>query len=181
LRHFGAGCNGKRDILSRPEEKMAETDTPGVIAPPPLIAVATLALGLLLDWLLPIGVLHRLGLPARLVLGALSMIAGAGLALVAERTFHRIGTNAPPWKPALALATTGIYARMRNPMYVGLALLVAGLAIALASDWSLGLLVPMALVLHYGVVLREERYLEHKFGEAYRRLKADVPRYGWRR
>jgi len=70
---------------------------------------------------------------------------------------------------------------MRNPMYVGLTLLLAGLAIALASDWTLVLLVPAALVLHFGVVKREERYLEAKFGEAYRVYKGNVPRYGWRR
>ena len=63
-------------------------------------------------------------------------------------------------------------------MYVGLMLLVGGIGIALASDWTLVLLVPMALVLHYGVVLREERYLERKFGEEYRRYKASVPRWG---
>jgi protein-S-isoprenylcysteine O-methyltransferase Ste14 len=64
-------------------------------------------------------------------------------------------------------------------MYVGLGLLVAGIAIALASDWTLVMLVPAALVLHFGVVLREERYLAAKFGEDYLDYKARVPRYGW--
>jgi protein-S-isoprenylcysteine O-methyltransferase Ste14 len=156
-------------------------DTAGVIAPPPLIAAATLGLGLLLDWLLPAGLLALLNGWARLAIGAVLVIAGAALAVVAERTFHRIGTNAPPWKPALALATTGTYAHMRNPMYVGMGVFLAGLAVALASDWTLVLLLPAGFVVHYGVVLREERYLERKFGEEYRRLAARVPRYGWRR
>jgi protein-S-isoprenylcysteine O-methyltransferase Ste14 len=63
-------------------------------------------------------------------------------------------------------------------MYVGLILLTGGIGIALASDWTMVLLIPMALVLHFGVVLREERYLEAKFGEAYRRYMARVPRWG---
>ena len=50
----------------------------------------------------------------------------------------------------------------------------------LGSDWILILMVPMLLILHYGVVLREERYLERKFGEAYWDYKAAVPRYGWK-
>jgi protein-S-isoprenylcysteine O-methyltransferase Ste14 len=58
--------------------------------------------------------------------------------------------------------------------------LTAGIAIALASDWTLVLLVPAAFVLHFGVVLREERYLARKFGDDYRRYLAQVPRYGWR-
>jgi protein-S-isoprenylcysteine O-methyltransferase Ste14 len=66
-------------------------------------------------------------------------------------------------------------------MYVGLILLLAGIAAVLASDWLVILLVPTVLVLHFGVVLREERYLEAKFGEDYRRYKASVPRYGWLR
>jgi protein-S-isoprenylcysteine O-methyltransferase Ste14 len=59
-----------------------------------------------------------------------------------------------------------------------LALIVAGLGIALASDWMLVMLVPAVLLLHFGVVKREERYLEAKFGDAYRAYKERVPRYG---
>jgi protein-S-isoprenylcysteine O-methyltransferase Ste14 len=157
------------------------SETPGVIAPPPLIALATVVVGLMLDWLWPVNLLRAaLGLPGRLAIGGLLMASGLGLAVVAERTFRRIGTNVAPWKPTLRLAADGPYAHTRNPMYIGLALFVAGLGVALASVWVLAMLVPAAFVLHYGVVKREERYLEQKFGEDYRAFKAEVPRYGWR-
>ncbi len=156
-------------------------DKAGVIAPPPVIAFAAVALGLALDWLWPTsGIQDALGLAGRLTLGGLLMATGLAIAIIAERTFHRVGTDPLPWKPATRLAATGIYAHTRNPMYVGLALLMAGLGIALASTGILLMLIPAALVLHYGVVKREERYLERKFGEDYRHFKATVPRYGWR-
>jgi protein-S-isoprenylcysteine O-methyltransferase Ste14 len=64
-------------------------------------------------------------------------------------------------------------------MYVGLIVMVAGLAILLASDWMLVMTVLLAVILHLGVVRREERYLEAKFGDVYRRYRDRVPRYGW--
>jgi len=64
-------------------------------------------------------------------------------------------------------------------MYQAFALLLLALAVGLASDWTALLLVPWALVMHFGVVRREERYLERKFGDEYRRYRAQVPRYGW--
>jgi protein-S-isoprenylcysteine O-methyltransferase Ste14 len=155
-------------------------DTPGVIAPPPLIALATLAIGLFIDWLFPVYVLIVLmGAQTRWTIGAVLIMAGGALAWAGWRKFKDVGTNVEPWKPALRLATTGIFEWVRNPMYVGLGFLVAGIAIGLASDWTLVMLVPAALVLHHGVVLREERYLTAKFGEAYRDYMARVPRYGW--
>jgi protein-S-isoprenylcysteine O-methyltransferase Ste14 len=161
-------------------EQDHKQDHPGVIAPPPLIALASLIVGLLLDWLFPAYLIHVLfSLSSRLAIGAALFAIGAALAIAGERTFRRAGTNVMPWKPALRLATAGIYARVRNPMYVGLGFMVGGLAVALASDWTLVSLVPAALILHYGVVLREERYLESKFGDDYRRYKEAVPRYGW--
>lgn len=157
----------------------ANADNPGVIAPPPLIALAALVLGLALDWLLPVHALTQmLTFWPRVVIGAILALAGGVLAVAAERRFHAIGTNVPPWKPSLQLATTGVYAHLRNPMYVGLMLLVLGIGIGLASDWTLVLIIPMVIVLHYGVVLREERYLERKFDDEYRHYKANMPRWG---
>ena len=151
-----------------------------MIAPPPLIAAVTIVLGLLMDWQFPLSVLTVLfGWATRLVIGTILFAAGGGLAYLAEHQFRSIGTNVPPWKPSLKLATSGIYEWMRNPMYVGVGLMVAGVAIALASDWTLVLMIPAAFLLHHGVVLREERYLEARFGESYRAYKDSVPRYGW--
>ena len=156
-------------------------DDPGVIAPPPLIALAALVLGLALDWFLPSFILQGIfGFWTRLIAGACLMATGAALAFVAIRSFSRAGTNVEPWQPALTLVTGGIFDWMRNPMYVGLVLTVAGIAIALGSGWTLVLLVAAALILHFGVVKREERYLAGKFGESYRAYMRRVPRYGVR-
>ena len=160
----------------------APADTAGVIAPPPLIALATLVIGVVGDWLLPLNALASvLNWPARIGIGAVLLLAGGALVVVGEQAFKQVGTNVKPWRPSLALATTGIYAHLRNPMYVGAILILTGLAAALASDWMAILLLPTAVLLHFGVVRREERYLDAKFGEDYRRYKASVPRYGWPR
>jgi protein-S-isoprenylcysteine O-methyltransferase Ste14 len=95
------------------------------------------------------------------------------------RTFGRVGTPLDVRKAAVALAADDIYAKTRNPMYQALGLLLLALAVGLASDWTALLLVPWALVMHFGVVLREETYLEKKFGEEYRQYLRQVPRYGW--
>jgi protein-S-isoprenylcysteine O-methyltransferase Ste14 len=152
----------------------------GVIAPPPLIALAVVVFGLLLDRLLPTFVLTVL-LPftARLVIGAVLAAIGIGLAFAALRAFRAARTAPEPWKPSSALVVSGIFSHLRNPMYVGGNCLLAGIAIALASDWMLVLLVASSFLMHFGVVLREERYLEARFGDAYRDYKASVSRYGW--
>lgn len=154
--------------------------TAGVIAPPPVMALAALALGLLLDWIAPAYVLAvMLSWQVRAIMGIVMIAAGAGLALPAVFAFRVAGTHVEPWKPASALVTAGIFQWLRNPMYVGLIASLAGLAILLASDWTLVMTVAFALLLHFGVVKREERYLEAKFGDAYRRYRDAVPRYGW--
>jgi protein-S-isoprenylcysteine O-methyltransferase Ste14 len=155
-------------------------DKPGVIVLPPLLALGTLVLGFVLSWAAPTFVL-RVVLPfeLRVMMGLVLAAGGVALAVAGARTFREVGTNVAPTQPALKLATTGIYAHLRNPMYVGLGLLVAGIGVGFASDWTLVLLVPAALVIHYGVVLREEVYLARKFGDTYRRYKDVVPRYGW--
>ena len=155
-------------------------DSARVIAPPPLIGLGALLLGLALDWILPADLVTTvLPLWTRLVLGGALVAGGFILMQTAKRAFQNLGTEVKPWLPSTQIVASGPYGYMRNPMYVAGLLIIGGLALALASDWTLVMLVPTAIVLHYGVVLREERYLERKFGDAYRQYRQAVSRYGW--
>jgi protein-S-isoprenylcysteine O-methyltransferase Ste14 len=155
-------------------------DNPGVIAFPPLILLAVLVLGLLLDYLLPLNVIDALPRILRLVVGLLLFLFGASFPIRVRRAFETAGTNIRPDQPTNAIVTTGLFAHARNPVYLGGLIAILGLALMLGSDWMVILIVPAVLVLHYGVVLREERYLEAKFGAPYLAYKQSVPRYGWK-
>jgi protein-S-isoprenylcysteine O-methyltransferase Ste14 len=156
-------------------------DTAGVIAPPPILAAAVIVLGLILDWLLPAYVLTLLlSSGVRVVLGTALMVAGFALIIPANLAFRSADTNVEPWKPSVTLVVDGIFGWLRNPMYVGGTLALVGLAILLASDWMLVMTVVFDVAIHFGVVRREERYLEAKFGDTYRDYVRSVPRYGLR-
>jgi protein-S-isoprenylcysteine O-methyltransferase Ste14 len=161
-------------------EPVHAQDNPGVIALPPLIAFVTLVAGVVLDRLVPIGAANAI-LPrsGRFIIAGVLLALAGWIVSRAVRMFQRVGTNLDVRKPSLALATEDIYTRTRNPMYQALGILLLAFAVGLASDWTVLLLVPWTLVMHFGVVLREERYLAGKFGDAYRRYMTEVPRYGW--
>ena len=91
--------------------------------------------------------------------------------------FRRAGTSVVPSEPSTALVTTGPYRFTRNPIYIGFVLAYFGLAIVLTSMWVLLLLIPVLAILQRGVVVPEEAYLERKFGDAYRKYQAHVPRW----
>jgi len=158
----------------------AEKDIPGVIVFPPLIPLGVLVIGVLLDWLAPLSFLSSLPSAARIVVGVALLALGLAGVIAGERAFKRIGTNINPMQPALAIAESGVFAHIRNPMYVGGSAAILGIILLFGLEWTLLLLVLGSLVLHFGVVLREERYLERKFGDEYRRYKERVPRYGWK-
>ena len=75
------------------------------------------------------------------------------------------------------LVTGGVYAHVRNPMYVGNLLIVLGVAIA-ANSWpTLWLGVPMAVFMYICIVAAEEEYLLGRFGAAFKAYCQDVPRW----
>lgn len=155
-------------------------DNAGVVAPPPLIALAAIVIGVALDRLMPAYIMTvLLSVAQRVVIGAILMAAGAALGISAIRAFTRANTYVEPWKPTTALVTRDVYRWLRNPMYVGAILLLAGFAVMIASDWTLVMTIVFALVVHFGVIKREERYLDAKFGDAYRAYRKEVRRYGW--
>src|SRR5207247_9665301 len=95
------------------------------------------------------------------------------------RRFLAAGTNIPPTLPTTTLVVDGIYRRTRNPFYLGTTLVYLGLGVAAGSVWAIGLVVPLMWGINVGVVAREERYLERKFGDAYRAYKARGGRWIW--
>jgi protein-S-isoprenylcysteine O-methyltransferase Ste14 len=157
-----------------------EKDVPGVIVFPPLIPPVVIVVGILLDWLVPLSFLAAIPQSVRVVAGLAAVAFGLWALISAKQRFKSIGTNVNPFQPSLAIAHDGIYSPLRNPMYVGGVVGLLGIVLIFGLEWALLLLIVATLILHFGVVLREERYLERKFGEDYQRYKASVPRYGWK-
>jgi protein-S-isoprenylcysteine O-methyltransferase Ste14 len=150
-------------------------DAPKYIVWPPVALGVPLLLGLYArEWRpLPTGLSPELRMGAALVAGALFfVINGTGyVAMVRART------GILPGEAARTLLTRGPFRYSRNPLYVGLILVYVGIALLYDSGWALLLLPAAALLLHYGAVLPEERYLEAKFGDEYRAYKTRVRRW----
>jgi protein-S-isoprenylcysteine O-methyltransferase Ste14 len=152
-------------------------DTPGVIAPPPLIYLGTLLLGLILHALFPVRLVRFLPRIARAVLGGSLIGFAVTMITLAFRAMQRAHTNVDPFQPTTALVVEGPFEFTRNPLYLSMTLIYTGVTILVNALWAL-LLLPVALiVIRKGVIEREERYLEQKFGEQYLHYKARVRRW----
>ena len=152
----------------------------GVIARPILLFPAALLLGFALDHLLrlpfPISRISELHWISAIIAGSLVLI-GIAVFAAGVRNFSRAATPLPTNQAARALVTTGIYRRTRNPIYLAFFLVYCGIGILVRSPWILILTLPLATTVRYGVVAREEAYLERRFGNAYRDYKARVRRW----
>ena len=149
---------------------------------PPLYFLGPLVLALVLQFLvLPIPLAFS-GEPAhaavwRAALGALVGACGVALFGLTVAAHRRAGNDPHPTSPTTALILTGPYRVSRNPGYLGFALLQGGIAVGIGSLWVLGSVVVSVLLAHYLAVLPEERYLERKFGDPYRRYRKEVRRW----
>lgn len=148
---------------------------PPVLAPPPFIFLGALAVGLVLQTLRPVPLFTH-SLAARLS-GAGLVIIGLGLSVAVVLHFRRVDTPVTPLRETRHLVLSGPYRFSRNPDYLGQALATGGLGLLLGSGWVLLALVPALLLVRYRVIAPEERYLEEKFGEEYRRYRNNVRRW----
>ncbi len=151
-------------------------DHAGIRIPPPLIFLGLVVIGPLVDRLFGIAPLH-IAQPLRSVLILLLVAAGLTMVLAAIRNFARAGTRVEPWAPSSAIVSDGIYRFTRNPMYVGMALVMLGLALILGSPASIVMVGLATLIVDRFVIRREEAYLEAKFGDEYRDYRARVRRW----
>ncbi len=155
---------------------MTKPDTPGVIAPPPLIYLGFLLAGWGIEAQMR-DVTFGIEREPRLYGAVVLLVIGFVIEGEATTRFRRAGTAVEPWKPSSRLITEGLYRFSRNPIYVGMAVLYCGLALLLDSPLALALLIPCLFVVDRGVIAREEPYLDARFGPDYRDYKSRVRRW----
>jgi protein-S-isoprenylcysteine O-methyltransferase Ste14 len=150
------------------------SDRPNVAILPPLLMALALVSVLVLHYFFPLPIGAR---APTIALGIVLCLWGIGGGAWGHSTLVKSGTNVNPLKPTTAIVTGGPFRLSRNPLYVSIMSLFVGLSLLLGTWWGVVVLIPVFLILHYGVVLREEAYLERKFGDAYRSYKSAVRRY----
>lgn len=162
--------------MSAPAPPPPSKDAPGVAIHPPILFAALVGAVFVLRyfWPLPLGS-GGWGF-AVAALGWAMILGGAAYAFAAVGRFRRAGTGIPTFHAATALVSDGVYRYSRNPMYAGMILVFVGVGFVAHTWWALVLLPVMWLVLRYGVIAREEAYMEAKFGQAYRDYKSRVRR-----
>lgn len=152
-----------------------ERDAPDIVILPPVLVGGTMIVGLIVHYLLwPVSILPML---LSRTLGVVVFVSSGVLAHLAHRAMQRVGTNVFPTQPTLALATDGPFRFTRNPLYVAAIGVYLGVTLWVNSLVMLVLIIPMTLVLHWGIVLREERYLSAKFGDGYDAYQTRVRRW----
>ena len=151
------------------------TDKPEVLAPPPLFFLVPLVVGLALQFALPV---HFL--PA----GWLQMAAGIPIIVVAGilvatafGTLTRAKTDLVFKRPTTTVVMRGPYRLSRNPIYLAGTLLLVGVALAVNTLWLLALLPAVVLLVTFGAVIPEERFLEREFGDEYLEYRSRVRRW----
>ncbi len=154
----------------------ATPDRARIIAPPPLLALGCILLGFIarhffpLRWFAPANTLPSL-------VGVVMIAISIAIVVLAGRTFIAQGTHPNPNRPTKALVMTGVFSVSRNPIYVAFLLFVLAFALLANSLWFVISACVLLLVLHFGVVKQEERYLREKFGVSYEQYCSRVRRW----
>jgi len=154
-------------------------DRPKLLVFPPLLLLSALVLGLAMQWMLPLGGLVRFDQSWRAAIGGALLLIGMLMMLIGQIALLRAGTAVNPRRPTTALVLGGPFRFSRNPIYVGGGFALTGIAVGFGLDWVIVFLVANMPLLQHGVVLREEAYLQGKFGEAYGAYRGTVSRYLW--
>ena len=157
------------------DDDIGELKLPKFVAQPPAVfLVAVLGGAAVEQFVLPLSFgLRWWGVG----LGFLVFVAGVSLSMMAMQAFRKAASSPDPDHMPSKLVETGPFKRTRNPLYLGTLLMLIGLGLGANLPWVVIAAVPAMLIIHFGVVIREEAYLEDLFGEKYRAYRDRVRRW----
>jgi len=150
-------------------------DHANVIIRPPIIYLIPLAIGIILNAWMPL-----ILLPDPLIgnlIGWPLLIAGIFLMVWALKIFSKGGEDKHPNTPTNKILKDGPYTFSRNPMYLAFNIIYVGIVLIVNTIWLIIFLPIAFIILHYGVVIREEQYMGKKFGTEYKKYKSEVRRW----
>jgi len=146
----------------------------GIKLPPPIIYLAALIIGVVLDDFWPFSPLSEIW---GHIIGSVLILVSILLVPTFLIQFKKAGTTFDVRKSATTLITNGPYRYSRNPAYISLTLLYLGLGAFFHNAWIIVIVIPVLLIMDLWIVRKEERHLEAKFGEEYLRYKSVVHRW----
>lgn len=152
----------------------SKTDHAEIKIDAPVLLVIAVLFTVLLQRLAPLPFLPSL--PSRII-GAILFLAGFALGIPAFRGMLKSRTSPNPHRPTTALVFNGTYRITRNPMYLGMLLMYAGISTFLQNAWFILFLPILAWLFTIWVIMPEEKYLEQKFGAQYLDFKGRVRRW----
>lgn len=153
---------------------MSEKPVANVVIQPAILYIVTVVSIPLLDFLAPLPLTRMSWVPWA---GGIAFILAWFFWLWGAVSMRRAGTNILPINPSTALVAVGPFRITRNPLYLALFVTVVALSAIFNTWWGLVVLLPYQLAMHFWVVLREERYLEAQFEDAYREYCRSVRRW----
>jgi len=165
-----------REYAPKTEAGKDGKDHDNIVAHPPVIFGIVLVVGFLIHKCFPVAIMSHAGSLSKVLAGILFVIAGI-IMVSGTRLMLRKKTDPRPDRPTTTIVTEGFFRYSRNPLYLSLMLIYSGIAIYANSLWLLFLLPLLFSGLERGVVLREEKYLEGKFGDEYLQYKKKVRRW----
>jgi len=147
----------------------------GVLVRPPLLFLSAIVVTLITNWISPWPIFPEgkyVLLPAILLLLLGALLLGSCLSYFAQAE-----TPVQTSQPTQMIVTKGPFGYSRNPIYIALFMIYSGLVFLFNSWWGILLLPLLYVIMLYGVIHREERYLEETFGETYINYKSRVRRW----
>ncbi|WP_299640221.1 isoprenylcysteine carboxylmethyltransferase family protein [Devosia sp.] len=154
-----------------------DADNPQLPVLPPVLPAAAIVAAIVLDWLPLHFLAPPVGFNLQVIVGVVLTALGIWLGASASRLFQREGTNVIPTQPTTRIVTSGPYRFTRNPMYLGMVLVVLGISLIFSLEWGVILTPVLWLALDRLIVVREEAYLRRKFGASYEALLTRTRRW----